>query len=69
MGFFFWLKSGDGTEAPRWLQRWVLPGRPARDDPELDRVKQAAAADVDAMEEEDRRYFRPDGPGHIEDDL
>lgn len=68
MGLFSWLASGEANEAPRWLRRWVTPG-PGRDDPELDQIKRAAAADVDAMEEEDRRYFRRDGPGHIEDDL
>lgn len=69
MGFFSWLKSGGANEAPpHWLRRWVLPG-PGRDDAELDQIKQAAAAEVDEMEEENRRYFRQDGPGHIEDDL
>lgn len=68
MGFFSWLVSGGSVEAPRWLRRWVLPG-PGRDDPELDQIKRAAAEDVEKMEEEDRKYFRPDGPGHIEDDL
>lgn len=68
MGIFSWLASGKSEEAPRWLRRWVLPD-PGGDDPELDQIKRAAAADVDAMEEENRRYFRPDGPGHVEDDL
>ena len=68
MGFFSWFASGGGVEAPRWLRRWVLPA-PGRDDPEIDQVKEAAAEDVDAMEEENRRHFRQRGPGHIEDDL
>ena len=68
MGLFSWLKSGGANEAPPWLRRWVLPGA-GRDDPEVGQIKQAAAAEVDEMEEENRRYFRPDGPGHIEDDL
>ena len=36
---------------------------------ELDELKRAAAADVAEMEAEDRKYFRQDGPGKIEDDL
>jgi cytosine/uracil/thiamine/allantoin permease len=32
-------------------------------------VQAAAAADVAAMQEEDETFFRPDGPGHEEDDL
>jgi uncharacterized protein YqeY len=41
---------------------------PGADDPNLDAIKRAAAADVEAMEREKRIYFRPDGPGDIEDD-
>jgi hypothetical protein len=55
-------------EEPGWLRRLVIPaGR--HDDPKLDEVKRAAAEDVAEMEEENREYFRQDGPGHIEDDL
>jgi cytosine/uracil/thiamine/allantoin permease len=32
-------------------------------------VRAAAAADVAAMQEEDEMFFRPDSPGHEEDDL
>jgi hypothetical protein len=67
MGIFSWFVSGGSEDPPRWMRRWLLPG-PGRDDPEADQIKRAAAADVDEMEE-DRRYFRRDGPGHVEDDL
>jgi hypothetical protein len=40
-----------------------------RRDPRLEQIKRAAAADVADMEAEDRKYFRQDGPGKIEDDL
>jgi hypothetical protein len=66
MGFLSWLvnTSNDGG----WLRRWVIrTGR--KPNPKLEEIKRAAAADVAAMEEEDRKYFRQDGPGKIEDDL
>jgi hypothetical protein len=47
----------------------VIPRGKGRPDPELDVIKHDAAEDVTRMEEEDRRYFRHDAPGHIEDDL
>jgi hypothetical protein len=67
MGIFsrFGLRRPEGT--PRWLDRWLLPA--GRHSQKLDEIKRAAAADVAAMEEEDREYFRQDGPGKIEDDL
>ena len=66
MGIFSWIVRG-GTEGKGWLYRLVSPsGRP---DPKTDEIKRAAAADVAAMEAEDRKYFRQDGPGNIEDDL
>lgn len=72
MGIISWfaakLDSTRSPEEPGWLRRWVFL-RPGRDDPGVDRIKEAAAEDVAAMEEEDREYFRRDGPGHIEDDL
>jgi hypothetical protein len=40
-----------------------------RRDPRLEEIKRAAAEDVARMEAEDRKYFRQDGPGKIEDDL
>ena len=68
MGIFSWFASSRSPEEPGWLRRWLIPAsRP--DDPKLDEIKRAAAADVAEMEEEDRRYFRRDGPGHREDDL
>jgi hypothetical protein len=50
------------------LRRWVVPPG-GNEDPELDETKRAAAADVAEMQKEDRKYFRPDGPGDQEDDL
>lgn len=68
MGIFSWFSATKSPEEPRWLRRWVLL-RPGRRDPKLEKLKRAAAADVAAMEDEDRRYFRAQGPGHREDDL
>jgi hypothetical protein len=72
MGLFSRFTSRESEFRPRWLRRWVLPtGRPGEqpDDPELDDIKKAAAADVAAMEAEDRKYFRQHGPGNTENDL
>jgi hypothetical protein len=68
MGIISWFLSGREPEEPGWLRRWLLPGG-GRDDPKLDDIKRSAAADVAELEEEDHRYFRRDGPGHVEDDL
>lgn len=68
MGIFSWFSSTRFPEEPGWIRRWVFL-RPGRPDPKLERIKRAAAADVAAMEEEDRKYFRQDGPGSQEDDL
>jgi hypothetical protein len=48
-----------------WLRRWVIPSG-GRDDPKLDEIKRAAAANVEEVQEEDEKYFRPGSP---EDDL
>jgi len=68
MGIFSWFSATRSPEEPGWLRRLVLL-RPGRRDPKLEEIKRAAAADVAAMEEEARRYFRADGPGDREDDL
>jgi hypothetical protein len=68
MGIISWFLSDREPEEPSWLRRWLFP-RPGRDDPKLDEIKEAAAADVAAMEEENRRHFRQYGPGHRENDL
>jgi hypothetical protein len=67
MGFLSWLvnSSNDGG----WLRRLVMPRKRRPPDRKLEEIKRAASADVAAMEEEDRKYFRQDGPGYIEDDL
>jgi hypothetical protein len=41
----------------------VLTPAAGRDDPKPGQVRRAAAADVAKMEQEDRNYFRRDGPG------
>ncbi|HEY6275364.1 MAG TPA: hypothetical protein VIX86_03455 [Streptosporangiaceae bacterium] len=72
MGIFSWFASRFAStrdpEEPRWVRRLVFPP-PGKDNPKLDEIKRAAAADVEAMEKEKHTYFRPDGPGDIEDDL
>jgi hypothetical protein len=67
MGLRSWFRNRELGNEPGWIQRLVMPrGRP---DPKLDELKRAAEADVAEMEAEDRKYFRQDGPGKIEDDL
>lgn len=72
MGILSWLAAKLGStkdpEEPGWVRRFVLPA-PGKDDPKLDAIKRAAAEDVAEMEEEDREYFRQDGPERQEDDL
>jgi hypothetical protein len=68
MGVFSRFRASGQTDERSWFQRLVMPrGRPP--DPEHERIKEAAAADVADMEEEDRRYFEQNSPGNIEDDL
>ena len=67
MGLFSWLSAREPDLRPRWLRRWVMPT--GRHSNRLDEIKRAAAADVAAMEAEDRKYFRQDGPGKDEDVL
>ncbi len=67
MGVFRFRGRGQ-TDERSWFQRLVMPrGHPP--DPELEQIKEAAAADVAEIEAEDRKYFRQDGPGKVEDDL
>ena len=68
MGVLSWFRNREPGNEPSWFQRLVMP-RGHRPDPKLDELKRAAAADVAEMEAEDRKYFRPDAPGKIEDDL
>jgi hypothetical protein len=67
MGLFSRFHSDGSGDRPTGLRRWVIPT--GRRDQDLDQIKQAAAADFAEMEEEDRKYFRQDGPGSVEDDL
>jgi hypothetical protein len=65
MGIFSRLRRTQ--EEPGWMRRWVMPrGQP---DPKLEEIKRAALADVERMEQEDRTYFRHDGPGNDPDEL
>jgi hypothetical protein len=68
MGIFSRFSTRKPADKPDRLRRWVMPSG-GNKDPGLDETKRAAAADVAEMEKEDRRYFRPDGPGDQEDDL
>ena len=56
--------GGSGNFRP--LSPWLRPG--GHDDPQVDELKKAAAADDDRIEEDDK-FFDPDGPGSREDDL
>ncbi len=67
MGIFSWFGSGKRAGKPDRLRRWVMP--PGRHNAKLDEIKRAAAADVAEIEEEDRKYFRQDGPGNQQDEL
>lgn len=68
MPLFSRKKAPRDPAAPGLFQRLVMPrGHPP--DPELEEIRRAAEADVERMEAEDRKYFRQDGPGRIEDDL
>ena len=65
----FSRKRAPRDPAERGLfQRRVMPrGHPP--DQKLQEIRRAAEADVEEMEAEDRKYFRQDAPGKIEDDL
>ena len=67
MGIFSRFGSRRSADKPDRLRRWVIPGG-HHSDPKIDEMKAAAAADVAAMEAEDRN-FSPDAPGSQEDDL
>jgi hypothetical protein len=68
MGLLSWFRNRELANEPGWIQRLVMP-RGRRPDPKLERIKRAVAEDVAEMEAEDRKYFRQDAPGKIEDDL
>lgn len=68
MGIISWFLRDREPEEPGWLRRWLMPGG-GQDDPELDEIRRAAAADVAEMEHENHQHFRQNGPGHVEDDL
>jgi hypothetical protein len=66
MGIFSWFSSSKSPE-PRGRHRRGVASH-GRDDEKLEEMKKAAAEDAAAMREEDRRYFRQDGPQHLPDD-
>jgi hypothetical protein len=67
MRLFSRKKAPRDPAEPGLFQRLVQPrGHPP--DRKLEEIRQAAEADVERMEAEDK-YFRKDGPGMIEDDL
>jgi hypothetical protein len=68
MGLFSRFRAGGQTDQRSLFDRLVMP-RGHAPDPELEEIREAAAEDVAEMEAEDRKYFRQDGPGRIEDDL
>jgi hypothetical protein len=68
MGLFSRNRDRGQADERSWFERLVMPrGHPP--DPELEKIQEAAAADVADMEAEDRKYFDQDSPGNIEDDL
>ena len=68
MGLLSWFRDRELGNEPGWFQRLVMPrGHPP--DRKLEEIRRAAEADVEQMEAEDRKYFRQDAPGKIEDDL
>jgi uncharacterized protein YegL len=69
MGLLSWFRNRElADDEPGWFQRLVMP-RGHRQDRDLEELKKAVEEDVAKMEAEDRKYFRPYGPGDIEDDL
>jgi hypothetical protein len=60
------LPMASGPRTRRSLSPWLRPS--GHDDPRVDELKRAAAAD-DAVIEEDDKFFDPYGPGSREDDL
>lgn len=68
MGLFSRNRDREPADGRSWFERLVMPrGHPP--DPELEQIKEAAAADVADMEAEDRKYFDQNSPGNTEDDL
>ena len=68
MGVFSRSRARRQTDERSWFQRLVMPrGHPPN--PELEQIREAAAADVADMEAENRKYFDPDGPGNSKDEL
>jgi hypothetical protein len=65
MGLLSWLGLRRPAEGPGGLRRLVRTGH---DKPRIERIKEAAAADVARVEEDDK-YFGSDAPAKREDDL
>jgi hypothetical protein len=66
MGIFSWFRSRWTTEEPDDQHSLIL--RNQEDDPELDEIRRAAAADVAAVEQDDR-FFGRDAPANQDEGL
>jgi hypothetical protein len=66
MGIFSWFRSRWTTEEPDNGHSLILLNQ--EDDPELDEVRQAAAADVAAVEQDDK-FFGRDAPANQDEGL
>jgi hypothetical protein len=73
MGFFSRFRSGRSRQSPRPSRVVEEPDSPPSliryryDDPALEDVERAAAADVEAVEQDDK-YFGGQAPGNPEHD-
>jgi len=68
MRLFSRKKARRDPAEPGLFHRLVMPrGHPP--DRKLEEIRRAAEEDVERIEAEDRKYFRPDGPASVEDDL
>jgi len=66
MGIFSWFRSRWTTEEPDEPHSLIL--RNQEYDPELDEVRRAAAADVAAVEQDDK-FFGRDAPANQDEGL
>lgn len=66
MGMFSRFGDSESAAWQRRLRRWITPT--GHKDPKFEKIKKAAEADVEAMLEEDRKFFRRDAPGKREDE-
>ena len=67
MGISSWFGARGSARRQSWLRRLVMPTG-HDDDPRVDEMKRAAAADVAELEK-DAQHFDPGGPGRDRDEL